>query len=98
MKRILLAAALAAAFPVLAQAPAPQIPPPQCEPTPKPLGQAMRQDEGVRKRFLREVKEWEACMKAYLDERNAAMQANQDAANAAIKHFNETIKALNEAK
>jgi hypothetical protein len=96
MKRVLIAAVACAATSALAQAAGGDIPKPKCE---KPVvpGEMMRNDPSVTKRFNREVDTWEKCMKSYIDERQAAMKANEEAANAAIKDYNDTVKALNAA-
>ena len=96
MKRLFLAAATAAACSALAQAPAADIPKPQCD-KPEMPGEMMRSDPSVTRRFNQDVDKWTKCMKDYIDERQKAMKANEEAANAAIKDYNDTVKALNEA-
>jgi len=95
MNRFLLAAALVAASNAFAQSAAP-IPKPSCE-KPKLPGEMMRSDASVTKRYNQDVEAWQKCMKGYIDERQAVMKANEEAANAAIKDYNDTIKSLNEA-
>jgi hypothetical protein len=95
MKRLAFAAALLA---VAAAAPAAEVPKPRCEPVPKMPGRTMWQEKSVRRDFERDLKAYKDCMTAYLDERNAAIKANQDAANTAINEFNGVMKALNEAQ
>lgn len=97
MKRLAFAAALlAAAGTALAAAP-PEVPKPRCEPVKMP-GSRMLQDKSVRRDFDRDMKAYKDCMTAYVDERTAAIKANQDAANAAINEYNGVMKALNEAQ
>jgi hypothetical protein len=95
MKRLLIAGTLLAASAAFAQAPA-DIPKPSCD-KPQMPGEMMRSDPSVTKRFNADLDKWTKCMKDYIDERQKAMKANEDAANAAIKDYNETVKALNEA-
>ena len=95
MKRLLLAGLALAASNAFAQS-APSIPKPSCE-KPKLPGEMMRSDASVTKRYNQDVEAWQKCMKGYIDERQSVMKANEEAANAAIKDYNDTIKALNEA-
>ena len=96
MKRLLLAGIVLAASNAFAQSPAASIPKPSCE-KPKLPGEMMRSDPSVTKRYNQDVEAWQKCMKGYIDERQAVMKANEEAANSAIKDYNDTIKALNEA-
>jgi hypothetical protein len=95
MNRFLLAGAVLAASTAMAQSAAPAIPKPSCE-RPKLPGEMMRSDPGVTKRYNQDVEAWQKCMKGYIDERQAVMKANEEAANAAIKDYNDTIKVMNE--
>ena len=76
----------------------PEVPRHKCEPKPQLPGPRMMSDEGVRKRFQREIDAYKSCMKAYADERAAAARAHTEAGNAAINEYNETMKALQEAQ
>lgn len=101
MKRIFLAAALAAAAPfALAQstdAPkAPDVPKPSCGKSPELPGRTMMQDSSVRKRFEDDVKKYKECMKSYVDERQAAAKAHAAAGNEAVNDFNAWVKALDD--
>ena len=96
MKRILLAAAAFGAASALAQGTSNDIPKPSCE-KPQMPGEMMRSDPSVTKRFNADLDKWTKCMREYIDQRQKAMKANEDAANAAIKDYNDTVKALNEA-
>lgn len=96
MKRFLIAGAMLAASSAFAQAPAGDVPKPSCD-KPQMPGEMMRSDPSVTKRFNADLDKWTKCMKEYIDERQKVMKANEDAANAAIKDYNDTVKALNEA-
>jgi hypothetical protein len=95
MNRFLLAGIVLAATNAFGQAAGP-IAKPSCE-KPKLPGEMMRSDASVTKRYNQDVEAWQKCMKTYIDERQAVMKANEEAANAAIKDYNDTIKSLNEA-
>ena len=107
MKRFVLAAALLAAVPAaMAQstdaakpaqaAKAPDVPKPGCGTAPELPGRTMMQDSSVRKRFEDDVKKFKECMKAYVDERQAAARAHAAAGNEAVNEFNAWVKALDE--
>lgn len=88
-------AALAVAGAVHA-ADAPQVAKPQCDAAPHAPGSAMRGDEFAMKRFKREIKRYEDCMKAYVQEHQAIAKANQDAASSAADEYNKTIQQIND--
>ncbi len=97
MKRIALAAALALATTLAGaqstEAPKPpDIPKPKCEPKPEFPGRVATDNQ--RRNFDRTYKAWDACMKAYLEERKAGMKAHENAANAAIEEYNTLVKNL----
>jgi hypothetical protein len=107
MKRTILAAALLAAAPfALAQATdaakpadavkAPDIPKPNCGTAPELPGRTIMQDTAVRKRFEGEVQKYKECMKAYVDERQAAARAHTAAGNEAVNGFNAWVKSLDD--
>jgi hypothetical protein len=96
MKRILIAAALLCTTAAFAQQA--EIPKPKCEPKPSYPGTLMREDAAAMRAFKRDHDKYKECMTAYLEDRKAAMKANEVAANAAIEEFNATMKALNEAQ
>ena len=96
MKRLLIASASLAASAAFAQAAPADIPKPSCD-KPQMPGEMMRSDPSVTRRFNADLDKWTKCMKDYIDERQKVMKANEDAANAAIKDYNDTVKALNEA-
>lgn len=97
MKSFALLAALAlAATTAVAQAPAPaktvEVAPAKCEPKPEYPGRLA--SDTRRKLFDREMKAYKECMQAYLDERKAAIKANEVAANAAIEEHNSVMKKI----
>jgi hypothetical protein len=100
-KATLIAAALLACSAVAAhaqQAAAPEVPKHKCESKPQAPMRAMASDTAARKKFQREIEEYKNCMKAYSDERAAAAKAHNEAGNAAINEYNETMKALLESQ
>ena len=97
MKRIFLGAALLLAAGAVA-AQSSEVPPHKCLQKPKRPGARMLEEASVRRNFERDVKEYRECMTSYVEERKAAMKANEVAANAAIEEYNATVKALNEAE
>jgi len=68
----------------------------QCEPKPTLPGARLMEEPSVRKRFQSDIDNYKKCMTAYLDERKAAIAANQAAANAAIEEYNKLMKDLTE--
>jgi hypothetical protein len=107
MKRTILAAALLAAAPfAFAQATdAPKapdsakpvdVPKPNCGTAPELPGRTIMQDSAVRKRFETEVQKYKECMKAYVDERQAAARAHTAAGNEAVNGFNAWVKTLDD--
>ena len=104
MRRSYLAATLLAAAPfAMAQATdapkaahAPDVPKPSCGAAPELPGRVILQDESVRKRFEGEVTRYKDCMKAYVEERQAAAKAHAAAGNEAVNDFNAWANALAE--
>jgi len=104
MKRllpVLAACCVGAAVPSLAQQPAApsaapvvNVPGPKCDPKPEWPGRLAT--DSRRKLFDRELKQYKDCMNAYLDERKAALKANEVAANAAIEEHNAVMKKITE--
>lgn len=92
MKRLCLTAALAfACSAAFAQAPAAEVPKASCEPKPSlPL----INDKMVQRNFDRDLKAYKDCIKVYVDAREAAIKANQEAANAAISEYNGVLTTL----
>ena len=97
MKRIAIAAAFCLGASV-ASAQAPETPKHKCEPKPEFPGRIAMQSERSRNAFQREVKNYEACMKAFVEERKAIITVNTTAVNAAIAEYNATVSALNKAQ
>jgi opacity protein-like surface antigen len=96
MKRLLIAAALAASTAAYAQQA--EVPKPKCDPKPRVPGERMREDAMAMRTFKREHDTYKKCMTDYLEERKVAIKANEAAANAAVDEFNATMKALNDAQ
>jgi hypothetical protein len=95
MKRITVAALLAAfAFPAFAQS-SPEIPKPKCEPKPEYPGRLAMQSESRRRLFERELKAYKECMQGYVDQRKAAASAEAAAGNQAIEDYNAVMKKIN---
>ena len=80
--------------PAPAAAAAPVVPPAKCEPKPEYPGRLASDTRN--KVFEREMKAYKDCMNAYLDERKAAIKANEVAANAAIEEHNAVMKKVQE--
>lgn len=99
MIRKILAASMVACLAAAAQAQTPtDVPKHKCDPKPQLPGARMMQEGNTAKNFQREVDAYRACMKAYADERAAAVKAHTEAGNSAINEYNETMKALQEAQ
>ena len=106
MKRIFLAAALLACastpFAQTAEAPkvpAVEVPKPKCGAQPQfPSSKLELQGESRRRAFDRDLKAYDECMKAFIEERKAIMKANQEATTAAVEEFNAFVKKVNEAR
>lgn len=104
MKHAVLALACAfAASSVWAQAPAAapavpavETPKPKCDPVPEYPGRLAMSVESKRKGFERDMKNYETCMKAFLEERKAVIKANENGANAAIEGYNAVMKKIRE--
>jgi hypothetical protein len=95
MKKILTLAAAGLAFAMLPAAAAENIPRPKCD-KPRMPGEMMRSDNTVMKRFNQDLDAYTKCMKGYIAERQEVMKANEDAANTAIKEYNDAVKEINE--
>jgi hypothetical protein len=97
MKSIVLALIPAlAATAALAQAPAtpaaPQVAPAKCEPKPVYPGLKAMQDENDVAKFRETLRNYQLCMKAYIDERKAIVKVHTEAANAATAEHNAVIE------
>ena len=95
MKRLLIAASLLATTATFAQT---EVPKPKCDPKPTYPGPRMREDGTAMRNFKRDHDNYKKCMTDYLEERKAAMKAQEVAANAAVEEFNATMKALADAQ
>lgn len=103
MKYAVFAAALVlgAATSAVAQTPAAapnDIPKVKCEPKPQLPSARMMEESSVRKRFQTDLDNYKKCMTTYLDARNAAIKANQEAANVVVEEYNKTMKDLQDAQ
>jgi hypothetical protein len=100
MKSIVLALIPAfASTAALAQAPAapaapaaPQVAPAKCEPKPVYPGLKAMQDENDVAKFRETLRNYQLCMKTYIDERKAIVKAHTEAANAATAEHNAVIE------
>ena len=101
MKSIALALIPAfAATAALAQAPAapaaasaaPQVAPAKCEPKPVYPGLKAMQDENDVAKFRETLRNYQLCMKTYIDERKASVKVHTEAANAATAEHNAVIE------
>ena len=98
MKRIAIAAAAFALSASVFEGQAAEIPKHKCESPPEVPGRIVSSQRGVMERFNKELKEYQNCMTAYLEERKADMKAHQEAANATIEEYNAAMRAINEAQ
>ena len=90
-----LACTLALATPALAQAPAatpPVVAPHSCE---KPDFPGKVAVEAKIKRWINDFKAYTECLKAYIGERNAAIDAQAKAAKSAVEEFNSSVTEFN---
>ena len=91
---ILAAGLMLGAASTLSFAQASDVPKFKCEPKPTLPGARLMEEPSVRKRFQNDIDSYKKCMTAYLDERKAAIAANQEAANGAIEEYNKLMKDL----
>lgn len=104
MKRTALALALAVgATAALAQAPAapatpaaPQIPPAKCEPKPVYPGVKAVQDDSKREKFQAQIKAYQDCVKAYVTERKAFVEASNAAIRTTVEEHNAVMNKIRE--
>ena len=96
MKRIALTVALAGlAGAAFAQKPT-DVPPHSCGAKPEYPGRLVMSSDIRRRSFDREVQKYTDCIKAYIEDRKVASNANLAAGNAAIEEYNAAIKKLKE--
>ncbi len=93
MKRLVLAAAAAACVSYV-PAQAADIAKSKCEPKPEYPGRLAMQSETRRQGFKRELETYKNCVNKYVDEHKVAMKAEEEAINAAINDYNETMKKI----
>lgn len=74
------------------------VPKHQCGTPPEVPGRMLSSQRGVLERYNKELKAYQTCMQAYLEERKADSKAHHDAANAAINEYNAAMKAINDAQ
>lgn len=86
--------ALAFAAPLSAQSPAaaPTVPAHTCE---KPEFPGKVAVEAKIKRWINDFKSYTECLKAYIAERNAVIDANAKSAKAAVDEFNTNVNEFN---
>jgi len=108
MKRTVLAIALAmGATAALAQAPAapaapavpatpaaPDVSPAKCEPKPAYPGLKALQDERKRETFQKDLKSYQDCIRTYVGDRKAAVDANNAAMRAAVEEHNAIMSKI----
>jgi hypothetical protein len=85
---------LAASVCALAAEPAP-VPKPTCGQPPKVPGAQLRTDDFTMKRFKADVKTFQECLKAYVEEQQAIAKAHSDAASAAAEDYNKAVNDIN---
>lgn len=98
MKRFAIAAAALTLSASAFDAQAAEIPKHKCGSPPEVPGRIVSSQRGVLERYNKELKAYQDCMTAYLEERKADMKAHQDAANATIEEYNAAMRAINEAQ
>jgi hypothetical protein len=77
-------------------APVPAIPPAKCEPKPVYPGVKAIQDEKKREAFQLELKSYQDCIKAYVGERKAFVEASNAAIRAAVEEHNALMNKIRE--
>lgn len=90
---LVLGFAVCAWFPV---AQAQDVPKWKCEPKPDYPGRLAMGVDTKRKVFERDMKNYQDCMKVYLDARKAAIKANETAASDAVDEYNAIMKKIQE--
>ncbi len=75
-----------------AAAPAASVAPHKCEPKPVYPGLKAMQEESEVTKFRETLRNYQLCIKGYIDERRAAIKANTDALNAAATEHNTVIE------
>jgi len=80
----------------LSAAQAQDVPKWKCEPRPDYPGRLAMSVDSKRKVFERDMKNYQDCMKVYLDARKAAIKANETAASDAVDEYNGIMKKIQE--
>ena len=93
MKRIILAAAVAA-LSQFSPAQAADVPKAQCSPKPEYPGHLAMQSETRRASFKKEIDTYRNCINKFVDDHKAAMKAEEEAINATINDYNDTMKKI----
>jgi hypothetical protein len=88
-------ATIAAAQAPAPATPLPDIPKPNCE---KPEWPGRLATRNQQQNFDRVFKEYGACTKAYIDERQAAARAHQTASQAAVDEYNAVVTLINKER
>jgi hypothetical protein len=93
MKRPL-ALAAATLFSCAAFAQAPEVPKAKCEPKPVYPGPKAMQDAEKTEALQKQLKDYQECIRAYIAERRATIQANDTAMRAAAEEHNTVISKV----
>ena len=100
MKRTALALALAlgatAAYAQAPATPAATVPPAKCEPKPVYPGAKAIQHDMKREAFQKELKAYQDCVKSYVAERKAFIEASNAAIRAAVEEHNAVLTKFRE--
>jgi len=86
----------APAAPVPAATPAISVTPAKCEPKPVYPGVKVMQDDKKREAFSLVLKNYQDCVKAYVAERKATVEANNAAIRAAVEEHNAVLTKFRE--
>jgi hypothetical protein len=102
MKRLVLPLALVwGATPALAQAPAApatpiavEVPAAKCDPKPVYPGPKVMQDDAKREKFQKEIKAYQDCVKAFVAERKAYVEATNAAIRTTVEEHNAIMNKI----
>jgi hypothetical protein len=78
--------------------PAPTVAANKCEPKPVYPGMKQIQDESKRENFMKSIKAYQDCIKAYVAERKALVEANNAAIRTAVEEHNSVMGKIREAQ
>ena len=90
------AAPAASAAPAPAATPAVLVPPAKCEPKPVYPGVKVMQDDKKREAFSLVLKNYQDCVKTYVAERKAMVEASNAAIRAAVEEHNAVLTKFRE--